>query len=155
MRKCDVYLAWLSQDHTVRQVGPREEASRRHRTPMTFEWRLACLTSGSASQQQEPTSQLAFPGLQREAEAFEKTLVLLRLDKSAWANKGNSWTTNHSWLLLQGKLVYNPFHKRIEIHFIIPLGFLPPQYACRKVVKKSQSLEDQKPISLLRSTTSS
>lgn len=34
--------------------------------------------------------QIAFAGLQKGAEAFEETLVLLKLDKSASANKRNS-----------------------------------------------------------------
>lgn len=39
----------LPRPHCETEVGLGEEAGRRHRTPMTFEWRLACLTSGPAS----------------------------------------------------------------------------------------------------------
>lgn len=93
--------------------------------------------------------QIAFAGLQKRAEVFEKTLVLSSLDESASVNKRK--LLSHQPQLA---VVYNLFHKHTEIHFIIPLGFFVPQYVCRKVVQKSQSLEDQKPIFLLRSLTS-
>lgn len=63
-------------------------------------------------------------------------LKLLKRQQTFWmASTGNSQTTNHSWLLLQGKLVYNSFHKCIGIQFIIPPGFLAATTSVVKLFK--------------------